>query len=78
LPTTKEVAGGGAQGTNDFRNIGYRGPCPPSGTHRYVFKLYALDGEVSLPPGATKEDLLRAMEGHVLAEGKLSGKYSRG
>jgi Raf kinase inhibitor-like YbhB/YbcL family protein len=78
VPAAKEVAGGGAQGTNDFRNIGYRGPCPPSGTHRYVFKLYALDGEVSLPPGTTKEELLRAMEGHVLAEGKLSGKYSRG
>jgi hypothetical protein len=78
VPATKDVPGGGAQGNNDFRKIGYGGPCPPSGTHRYFFKLYALDGQVSLPPGATKQDLLRAMEGHVLAEGKLSGKYTRG
>lgn len=73
-----EVSGGGAQGTNDFRKVGYGGPCPPSGTHRYFFKLYALDKQVGLSSTATKADLERAMKGHVLAEGALMGRYSRG
>jgi len=77
VPPRGEISGGGKQGTNDFRKLGYGGPCPPSGTHRYFFKLYALDREVKLPAGATKADLERAMEGHVLAEGTLMGKYSR-
>jgi hypothetical protein len=78
VPPGKTLSEGGAQGTNDFRKLGYGGPCPPGGTHRYLFKLFALDREVALSPGATKDELLRAMEGHVLAEGKLTGKYSRG
>lgn len=78
VPAREDVRGGGLQGTNDFRKVGYGGPCPPSGTHRYVFKLSALDTEVRLAPGATKADLERAMKGHILAEGALTGKYSRG
>lgn len=73
----KTLPGGALQGSNDFEKIGYDGPCPPSGTHRYYFKLYALDTELSLEPGATKEQLLEAMKGHVLAEGQLMGKYRR-
>ena len=78
IPPRDEISGGGKQGTNDFRKLGYGGPCPPGGTHRYFFKLYALDTEVKLAAGATKADLENAMKGHVLAEGALMGKYSRG
>ncbi len=66
------------QGTNDFRKMGYGGPCPPKGpAHRYFFKLYALDTELTLPPGASKTVLLGAIEGHVLAEAQMMGKYGR-
>ncbi len=64
-------------GKNDWRNIGYGGPCPPGGTHRYYFKLYALDTELNLEPGNTKAELLKAMEGHILDQGELMGKYKR-
>lgn len=77
VPARDEIGGGGRQGKNDFRKIGYGGPCPPSGTHRYVFTLSALDSKLDLPAGATKQDLLAAIRGHVLAETKLIGKYSR-
>lgn len=77
VPPDKELSNGARQGTNDFRKIGYGGPCPPSGTHRYYFKLYALDTLLDLPAGASKAQLLKAMEGHVLAEGQLMGRYSR-
>ncbi len=76
-PATEKLTGGGLQGKNDFGKIGYGGPCPPSGTHRYFFKLYALDAELDLRPGATKSDLLKAMEGHIVAQGQLMGTYSR-
>jgi Raf kinase inhibitor-like YbhB/YbcL family protein len=76
-PATDKLTGGGLQGKNDFGKIGYGGPCPPSGTHRYFFKLYALDAETDLKPGATKSDLLKAMEGHIVAQGELMGTYSR-
>jgi len=76
-PATETLPGGAVQGTNDFKKIGYGGPCPPSGTHRYFFKLYALDAELPLKPGATKADLEKAMEGHVVALGQLMGTYSR-
>ena len=76
-PATQNLTGGGLQGKNDFGKVGYNGPCPPSGTHRYFFKLYALDAELDLKPGATKSDLLKAMEGHVVAQGELVGTYSR-
>ena len=78
IPPDEELAGGGKQGTNSWGKIGYGGPCPPKGpAHRYFFKLYALDTELNLSPGATKKDLLKAMEGHILAEGQLMGRYQR-
>jgi Raf kinase inhibitor-like YbhB/YbcL family protein len=77
LPPLKEVANGAKQGMNDFRAIGYGGPCPPFGEHRYFFKLYALDGPTGLKPGATKTQLLAAMKGHILGEAELVGKYKR-
>jgi Raf kinase inhibitor-like YbhB/YbcL family protein len=74
----RELKSGTKQGMNDFRKIGYGGPCPPGGTHRYYFKLYALDTKINLDAGATKSELLKAMEGHILAEGQLMGRYERG
>ena len=64
-------------GKNSAGKIGYDGPCPPSGTHRYYFKLYALDTLISLLPGATKEQVLKEMEGHILAQGELMGTFSK-
>jgi Raf kinase inhibitor-like YbhB/YbcL family protein len=64
-------------GKNSSGNIGYDGPCPPSGTHRYYFKLYALDTLISLLPGASKEQVLKEMEGHILAQGELMGTFSK-
>ena len=77
IPSSEQLPDGGKQGRNDFRRIGYGGPCPPGGTHRYYFKLYALDSELSLKAGCTKAELLAAMEGHILAECQLMGRYSR-
>jgi Raf kinase inhibitor-like YbhB/YbcL family protein len=68
---------GARHGTNDFGRLGYGGPCPPGGTHRYFFKLYALDTELDLASGITKAQLIEAMEGHILAEAQLMGTYSR-
>ena len=73
----KKPALGGTQGKNDFGRIGYGGPCPPGGIHRYFFKLYALDTLFGLAAGITKGELLKAMEGHILEEARLMGKYSR-
>ncbi len=64
-------------GTNSWERIGYGGPCPPSGTHRYFFKVYALDRELDLGPGETKQVLVAAMEGHTLSRGELMGTYAR-
>jgi Raf kinase inhibitor-like YbhB/YbcL family protein len=64
-------------GKNSSGNMKYDGPCPPSGTHRYFFKLYALDSTLSLSPGATKEQLLDAMKGHILAQSELMGTFSK-
>jgi Raf kinase inhibitor-like YbhB/YbcL family protein len=77
IPTAGELAHGGRQGSNSGGNVGYAGPCPPSGTHRYFFKLYALDAEFNLPPGISKADLLKAMQGHVLAQVETMGTYAR-
>ena len=78
VPKSPELANGAKQGVNDYKKIGYGGPCPPPGKpHRYFFKLYALDTVTGLKSGATKKDLLKAMEGHVLAEGQLMGTYQR-
>lgn len=73
----EELENGAMQGSNSWGNIGYGGPCPPSGTHRYYFKVYALDTKLDLIPGATKEELLKAMKGHVIDEGQLMGTYTR-
>jgi Raf kinase inhibitor-like YbhB/YbcL family protein len=73
----KVFKNGMRQGNNDWPKIGYGGPCPPSGTHRYYFKLYALDTMLDLRPGATKTQVLQAMKGHILAEAQLIGKYQR-
>lgn len=67
----------GLQGKNDFSSLGYGGPCPPSGTHRYFFKLYALDQTLALPAGASKPQVLAAAEGHILASAELMGRYQR-
>lgn len=77
-PQGEKLPGGGTQGRNDGGKIGYMGPCPPSGTHRYYFYLYALDVELNLQPGATKADLEKAMQGHILEKAELMGKYKKG
>lgn len=77
MPATEKLAAGGFQGKNDFGKIGYGGPCPPQGTHRYFFKLYALDSELPLKAGLRKADLLKAMEGHIVAQAQLIGTYRR-
>jgi Raf kinase inhibitor-like YbhB/YbcL family protein len=77
LPTTENLKAGGFQGKNDFEKIGYGGPCPPSGTHHYFFRIYAIDSELPLKAGATKAELLKAMEGHVVLQGQLMGTYRR-
>lgn len=64
------------QGRNDFGDVGYGGPCPPRGTHRYRFKLYALDTRLELPEGCSKDHLIETMKGHVLAEAELTGTYA--
>jgi Raf kinase inhibitor-like YbhB/YbcL family protein len=80
-PQTNTIAEGsapkGVHGTNDFGKSGYGGPCPPSGTHRYYFKIFALDRELDLPPGTKRSQLDAAMKGHVVAQGELMGRYSR-
>ena len=77
IPSDETLPNGAKQGKSDFGRIGYGGPCPPSGTHRYFFKIYALDTEVGLAAGAAKGELLKAMEGHILGQGQLIGKYKR-
>jgi len=80
-PDTMEIVKGqeprGVQGKTDFGRTGYGGPCPPSGVHRYFFKVYALDTELSLAEGSDKKDLENAMEGHILAQAELVGLYKR-
>ena len=66
----------GVQGINDFGKRNYGGPCPPSGTHRYFFKIFALDTKLELKPGARRAELDTAMRGHILAQGELMGRYS--
>ncbi len=68
---------GAVQGLNDFQEQGYGGPCPPGGTHRYFFRLFALDTVLSLGHGATKAELENALHGHVLAQTSLEGRYTR-
>ncbi len=78
VPPDETLQSGARQGRNDFGTVGYRGPCPPPGRpHRYVFRLYALDRPTGLPPGAQRNEILRALEGHILAIGELVGTYGR-
>jgi Raf kinase inhibitor-like YbhB/YbcL family protein len=77
VPNQQTLPNGAAQGVNGAGSVGYMGPCPPSGTHRYFFKVYALDTELALGGGATKQEVLDAMEGHILGEGQLMGTYRR-
>lgn len=77
IPASKGLPAGGTQGRTDFGKMGYSGPCPPQGNHRYFFRVYALDAILGLKPGVTKQELLRAMQGHILAQGQLMGTYDR-
>ena len=75
FPRDEKTTEGILQGANDFKKIGYDGPCPPSGLHRYYFKLYALDEMVKAPAGISEEQLLKAIHGHVLAWTQIMGIY---
>ena len=80
-PTTKEIPensipSGSIEGKTDFDEIGYGGPAPPDKEHTYIFKLYALDSKLNLPKGSTKTDLENAMNGHIISETRLEGRYS--
>lgn len=77
VPPDATLANGAVHGSNSWDSIGYGGPCPPGGEHRYFMKLYALDSALELEVGATKEQLLEAMENHIVAEAELMGTYSR-
>jgi len=77
IPPDAALKNGARHGKNDFRRLGYGGPCPPGGTHRYYFKLYALDTVLTLDSGSAKAQLLAAMKGRILAEGQLMGTYKR-
>jgi len=80
-PQTTSISEGnaprGVHGTNDFGKSGYKGPCPPSGTHMYSFKVFALDRELDLHGGSKRSQLDAAMKGHVIAQGELVGRYAR-
>ena len=81
-PKTAEIAEnsvpkGALQGMNDYPNLGYGGPQPPSGTHRYYFKIFAVDRTLDLKSGAKRRDVDAAMRGHVIAQGELMGRYSK-
>lgn len=77
IPNTKVLSNGTKQGLNDFRKIGYGGPCPPEGTHRYFFKIFALNKVLQLEAGAIKSDLIKAMHGHILSESETMGLFSK-
>lgn len=77
VPPQGTLPNGAGQGMNDFQKIGYGGACPPSGTHRYIFKVYALDAKLSLAPGCFKSQVVQAMQGHAVGVGQLVGKYAR-
>jgi Raf kinase inhibitor-like YbhB/YbcL family protein len=77
VPPEADLPDGSRHGENSWPRLGYGGPCPPSGTHRYVFRLYALDTALDLAVGATEEQLRQAMEDHILAQAELMGTYVR-
>jgi Raf kinase inhibitor-like YbhB/YbcL family protein len=78
VPKAAAVPGGAVQARNDFGEIGYGGPCPPSGTHRYTFRLYAVDKMLDLKSSATREDVLKAIDGHVVGQAELMGTRDSG
>jgi len=78
IPAQQQLQNGALQGRNDFGGIGYAGPCPPPGTtHRYRFTLYALDKPLDSKASLSGKQLLEAIEGHILAQGRLIGTYQR-
>ena len=78
VPAQEQLESGALQGKNDFGRIGYRGPCPPSGrSHRYRFTIYALDQRLNLKADVSKKQVMDAMQGHILAQGQLTGTYQR-
>lgn len=77
IASDRTLPDGTRQGMTDFKKTGYGGPCPPSGTHRYYFKVYALDTKLDIDGDSKKSGLVEAMEGHILAEGRIMGKYKR-
>lgn len=80
IPSTQKIeenSAPGTEGLNDSRKHSYSGPCPPSGTHKYFFKVYALDTKLTLNPNSRKKDVENAMSGHVLAQGEIIGLYKR-
>jgi hypothetical protein len=77
FPREEKSEKGILQGANDFQKIGYDGPCPPSGTHRYYFKLYALDCALNLKAGSLKSQVQKAMKGHILAQTQIMGQYGQ-
>jgi Raf kinase inhibitor-like YbhB/YbcL family protein len=77
MPKTDTLPIGGKQGKTDFNRVGWNGPCPPGGTHRYFFRLYAIDTTLNLPAGKTRAEIEKSMNGHILATGELVGTYAR-
>jgi len=77
MPRSAQLAQGGVHGKNDFGQLGYGGPCPPSGRHRYFFKLYALSKALDLAPGATKAQVEKAMQAQILAKTEIMASYQR-
>lgn len=77
LPPIRKLANAEKHGTNDFGKLGYGGPCPPSGVHRYYIRLFALDRLLTSDAGLTRDELMGQMQGHVLARGELMGRYGR-
>ncbi len=77
VPKNRTLNDGSSQGITDFGRTGYGGPCPPGGTHRYYFRIYALDTMLDLQPGSSRKQLENAMKGHILATGELMGNYKR-
>ena len=77
VAASQALPDGSRQGKNDFGKVGYGGPCPPSGTHRYRFTLYAIDTELRVPPGSSRKDVEAAMKGHVLETAQMTGAYTR-